>query len=147
MALVSLFIFFPLLAGCADFFLLEIAQTKLSTTMDAIYSYAYNNPANATNVTDLATILTSENQHTTALITFPDGKTTGTSYAPTVSYLCTLTANPAIQSQSTTPCSSNYTQETIVKYQIATKLTLPVPFPFGLTSPFTLSESGQAEIN
>jgi Flp pilus assembly protein TadG len=136
----------PILAGGADFFSLIAAKSQMNAALQSFYAYAWNNPGSATNTTQLGEILGQINQHSLPQITFPDGKTDGTTtYQPQLTYYCSIPPSTAQTAQST-PCPTTDTQQTIVTYNLTASVTLPVPLPMGLTSPYTISTSGQVEI-
>lgn len=145
LAIISVLVLFPILAGGADFLELIAAKSQLNAALPAFYTFAWNNPASATDTTQLGAILNMLNQHDTAPITFADGKTdSSTTTPPTVTYGCSVPpAAPVMQS---TPCPAADTQEEFVSYKVISKITLPLPVPFALTSPFLLTASGQIEI-
>jgi Flp pilus assembly protein TadG len=146
LALTVVFILFPLLAGGADFLELMTAKAQMNTALEGFYAYAWNNPGDATDVSQLSGILSAINQQSLPQITFPDGRAdSSTSYQPVVTYQCraTPTANPTTQS---TPCPSGNVQQASITYSVATKVVLPVPLPFGLSSPYPLSAIGEVQV-
>jgi hypothetical protein len=145
MGLISLFVLLPLLAGAADFIVLIVAKAQLASTLRAFYAFAWNNPSAAGNTGDLGLILSTLNRHSLPQVTFPDGKTDNTtSYAPTLAFLCTDSSG--VQMQQSTACPAGETQQVLVTYQVITKVSLPIPLPIGLTSPFQLVSAGQVQI-
>jgi len=120
-ALVSVMVLLPLLAGGADFVELISAQSQLDSSMQALYSFAWNSPDNAANTTQLNGVLGLVNAHSVPQVSLGS--------APALSYQ-TVSAG----------------QQTFVTYSLATQVSLPVPLPFGLSNPFPLAASGTVEI-
>jgi hypothetical protein len=145
MALTTCMILIPLFSGGADFLEIIAARAQANAALNAFYTFAWNNPAAAADTTQLAAILTQLNQHSSAQITFPDGKTTGSTYQPTLTYFCAVPPSTTQTSQST-PCPAADTQQTTVTYNLTTSITVPVPLPIGLSNPYTLAVSGQVQI-
>jgi hypothetical protein len=146
MALTATLALLPLFAGGADFVTLVSAKSQMNAALNSFYAFAWNNPAQATNTTQLAAILAQINSHSLPQVTFPDGKVDSTTtYQPHLSYLCSQppSASQTIQS---TPCPAQDLQQTLVTYNLAATIPLPVPLPLGLTSPYPLSTSGQIEV-
>jgi hypothetical protein len=146
LALTVVFIMFPLLAGGADFLELITAKAQMNTALEGFYAYAWNNPADATDVTPLSNILSKINQQSLPQVTFPDGRAdTSTSYQPVVTYQCRATPTAGVTTQAS-PCPAGYTQQALVTYTVASKVVLPVPLPFGLASPYPLSAIGEVQV-
>lgn len=147
MGLISVVILLPMLAGIGDFLDVIAAKSQLNAALQAFDAYAWNNPSNAANTTQLGNILGVINQHSLPLVTFPDGKTDGTtSYTPVLTYYCT-TPPSAVETAQTKPCSAAQIQAALmVSYNVQSQVALPVPMPVALTSPFLLTASGQVEL-
>jgi hypothetical protein len=146
MALTASLALLPLFAGGADFVTLVAARSQMNAALNAFYAFAWNNPGQATNTTQLAAILTQINNHSLPQVTFPDGKADNTTtYQPQLSYLCSQPPSTTQTTQSTA-CPSQDLQQTLVTYNLAATIKLPVPLPLGLTSPYAMSTSGQIEI-
>jgi hypothetical protein len=146
MALTSILALLPMFAGGADFVTLIAAKSQMNAALNSFYAFAWNNPTQATSTTQLAAILSVINSHSLPQITFPDGKADSTTtYQPQLSYLCSLPPSTT-QTTQTTPCPSQDLQQTLVTYNLAASISLPVPLPLGLTSPYAISTSGQIEI-
>jgi hypothetical protein len=146
MALISMFVLFPVMGGGADFVELIAAKSQLNAAFPAFYSFAWNNPASATDTTQLAGILAVLNQHNTVPVTFADGRVdAGTTTPPTISYNCTPPTGPK-QTGLTSPCPTTDAQEEYVTYSLSAKVNLPVQFPFGFMNPFQLQASGQIQV-
>jgi Flp pilus assembly protein TadG len=143
-ALIAIFVLFPLLAGGSDFIELIAAKAKLNASLPSFYSYAWNNPATATNMTQLNGILTIINQQSGPTVAFPPG-------AATASYTCVVPPTPpaitTTQIVQSTPCPAADTQENeFVTYALVSNVQIPMPMPFGLTNPFVMSASGKVQI-
>jgi hypothetical protein len=146
MALTTTLALLPLFAGGADFVTLIAAKSQMNAALNSFYAFAWNNPAQATNTTQLAAILAQINNRSLPPITFPDGKSDNTTtYQPHLSYLCSQPPSTG-QTVQSTPCPSQDLQQTLVTYNLAANIALPVPLPLGLTSPYALATSGQIEI-
>jgi hypothetical protein len=145
MALTTCIILIPLFAGGADFLTIIAARAQLNAALNDFYAFSWNNPAQAANTTQLAAILTQLNQRASPQITFPDGKTSGTSYVPTLTYLCAVPPS-ATQTSQSTPCPTGDTQQTNISYNLTANITVPAPLPIGLTNPYTLAVSGVVQI-
>jgi Flp pilus assembly protein TadG len=146
MAIVASMVLLPLFAGGADFLTIIAAKSQMNAALQSFYAYAWNNPQQATSTTQLGNILGQINQHSLPLVTFPDGKADGTTtYQPQLTYRCTIPPATTYTTQST-PCPTTDTQQTLVTYNLAASITLPLPLPMGLTSPYALATSGQVEI-
>jgi hypothetical protein len=147
MALVSMFILLPMMAGVGDFLDVIAAKAQINSALEAFDAYAWNNPSSATNTAALGNILAVINKHSLPLVTFPDGKTDGqTSYTPVLTYYCT-TPPSVVQTAQSSACSGAQTQAALeVTYNVRSQVSLPVPLPLGLTSPFLLTASGKVEL-
>jgi len=147
LALTSIFVLLPMLAGGADFVDLMCARSQLNATLRSLYAYAWNNPATAANTAQLAAILAIVNQHSLPQVTFPDGKAdASTTYVPALSYGCVVPPSTTVSFQAM-PCpTGSQQQQLMVTYSIISSVALPVPFPFGLANPFLLTATGQVEI-
>jgi hypothetical protein len=146
MAITSVMVLLPLFAGGADFLSLIAAKSQMNAALQSFYAYAWNNPQQATSTSQLGGILAAVNQRSLPQITFPDGKTDGTTtYQPQLTYRCSIPPATSFTTQST-PCPTTDTQQTLVTYNLSATVTLPLPLPVGLTSPYTLTTSGQVEI-
>jgi hypothetical protein len=121
MALVSVFLFFPLLAGLADFLFIVAAKYQLNGAQEALYAYAWNDPANAANTSQLQNVL--------ALINHGS--------LPQVS-LSAAAYNVA------TPQWGVAGQTITVTYTLVSKVALPLSF--GLPNPFTVNSSGSVQL-
>jgi Flp pilus assembly protein TadG len=146
MALTTTLFLLPMFAGGADFVALIAARSQMNAALQSFYAFAWNNPALAANTTQLANILTQINNRSLPQVTFPDGKADATTtYQPQLSYLCSVPPSPTQTAQST-PCPTQDLQQTLVTYNLAANISLPVPLPVGLTSPYAMATSGQIEI-
>jgi Flp pilus assembly protein TadG len=146
LALTSILFLLPMFAGGADFVALIAARSQMNAALQSFYAFAWNNPASATNTTQLGNILTQINNRSLPQVTFPDGKTNNTTtYQPQLTYVCSQPPSTT-QTTQTTPCPSQDLQQTLVTYNLAASINLPVPLPVGLTSPYAMSTSGQIEI-
>jgi hypothetical protein len=121
MALVSVFLFFPLLAGLADFLFIVAAKYQLNGAQEALYAYAWNNPANAANTQQLQNVLAVINHNS----------------LPQVS-LSSAAYNVA------TPQWGAAGQTVTVTYTLVSAVSLPVSF--GMPNPFTVSSSGSVQL-
>ncbi len=129
MALVSLFILFPLLAGMIDFMFLLNARYQIDSALESFDLYAWNNPDDAGNVAALAGLLANVNQHSPTRITFPDGRAdTSTSYTPAMAL-----------------SGSGSTQTIIVTYTLTARVNPLIPLPYVFGHPLTLSGSSQVQ--
>jgi hypothetical protein len=147
MGLVSVVILLPMIAGIGDFLDVIAAKAQINAALQAFDAYAWNDPSNATNTSALGNILGVINRHSLPIVTFPDGKTDGTtSYTPVLTYYCT-TPPSAVQTAQTTPCGASQNQAALeVTYKVQSDVALPVPMPLALTSPFLLTASGKVEL-
>jgi len=146
MALVSTFVLMPVVAGGADFLQLIAAKAKLNAAMPAFYAFAWNNPGSASNVSQLAGILSIINQQSGPPVTFPDGlATAATSYRPAVSYGCSVPPSTA-QTMQASPCPAADTQAEYVTYHVVSNVVVSLPLPFGLSAPTLLGVSGQVQV-
>ena len=122
-ALVSVFLFFPLLAGLTDFFFIVAAKYQLNGAQAALYAYAWNNPANAVNTAQLQAVLGVINQYS----------------LPQVA-LSSAAYNVA------TPQWGQGGPAVTVTYTLVSTVTLPVPLPFSLPNPFTVTTTGSVAL-
>ncbi len=130
MALVSLFILFPLLAGMVDFVFLLSARYEINSALESFDLYAWNNPGAAGNVAALAALLATINQRSPTQITFPDGAAdASTSYTPTV----TLSGSGSPQTE-------------IITYTLTARVNPLIPLPYAFAQSFTLSASSQVQV-
>jgi hypothetical protein len=121
MALVSVFLFFPLLAGLTDFLFIVAAKYQLNGAQEALYAYAWNNPTNAANSQQLQNVLAVINQNS----------------LPQVS-LSSAAYNVA------TPQWGTAGQMVTVTYTLVSKVALPISF--GMPNPFTVNSSGSVQL-
>lgn len=146
MALIAAFVLMPVLAGGVDFLQLIAAKAKLNATLPAFYAFAWNNPASATNTSQLAGILSIINQQSGSPVTFPDGLATGaTSYHPAVTYGCSVPPS-TVQTIQTSPCPAADVQAEYVTYHVVSSVVVSLPLPFGLAAPTVLGVSGQVQV-
>jgi Flp pilus assembly protein TadG len=122
-ALVSVFLLFPLLAGLTDFFFIIAAKYQLNGAQAALYNYAWNNPANAANTTQLQSVLAVINQHSLPQVT-----------------LSAAAYNVA------TPQWGVGGSTVTVTYTLVSSVKLPVPLPFNMPNPFTVSTTGTVQL-
>ncbi len=121
MALVTVFLFFPLLAGLTDILFIVAAKYQLNGAQQALYAYAWNNPTSATDPNQLQNVLNNINQHSLPQVTL-------SSYAYSVA----------------TPQWGQGGTSVSVTYTLVSKVALPVPV--GFTNPFTVSTSGSVQL-
>ena len=121
MALVTVFLFFPLLAGLTDILFIVAAKYQLNGAQQALYAYAWNNPASATNLTQLQSVLNNINKNSLPQVTL-------SSYAYNVA----------------TPQWGQGGSSVSVTYTLVSTVALPVPV--GFTNPFTVSTSGSVQL-
>jgi hypothetical protein len=132
MAIISAFFLLPLLAGGADFVELIAAKSQLNATLHSMDAYAWNNPGNATDTTQLALILAQVNRRSLPMVTFPDGRSdSSTTYQPALSYECNAPGDP-VQTLQSTPCPAADTQQMLITYS--------------LSNPFVLNSYGQVQV-
>ncbi|HEY1857558.1 hypothetical protein [Acidocella sp.] len=146
-ALVSVFILLPLFAGGTDFVLIMSAQAQLRTAFQALDYFAWTNPGNATNLTEAGYIISLINRQSDYQVTLPTTLSSGGANGG-ISYGCftpPISSSAAITYQATT-CSSAQTQQTLVTYQVTTRVFLPIPLPGILSSPYRLSVSGKIQV-
>lgn len=129
LALVAVFIFLPLLAGLSDVLFIVAAKYQLNSAREALYAFAWNNPAEATDTTQLGNVLAHVNQHSLPQVTL-----TSEAYGyDTKDY--------------TSPPWGVAGQSVTVTYQVTSTVALPVPMPFkGWSNPFTVSSSGTVQL-
>jgi Flp pilus assembly protein TadG len=147
-ALVSVFILLPLFAGGTDFVLIMSAQAQLRTAIQALDYFAWTNSDEANNMTDAGYIVSLINQQSDYQITLPAALSTGSANG-SISYRCftpPATASTAISAPSPTVCPTTQTQQTLVTYQVTTRVFLPVPLPGILSSPENLSATSTVQI-
>jgi len=146
MALIAAFVLMPVLAGGVDFLQLISAKAKLNATLPALYAFAWNNPGSATDITQLAGILSIINQQSGPPVTFPDGlATSATSYRPAVSYGCSVPPSTS-QTMQASPCPAADVQAEYVTYHVVSSVVVSLPLPFGLSAPTVLGVSGQVQV-
>jgi Flp pilus assembly protein TadG len=122
MALVSVFLFFPLITGLADLLFIVAAKYQLNGAQEALYAYAWNNPTDATDTAALtAAVLNAINQRS-----LPQVQLTSAAY------------NVA------TPQWGQAGQTVTVSYTLVSQVSLPLSF--GLPNPYTISASGSVQL-
>jgi hypothetical protein len=142
MALVSLFILFPLMAGMVDCLFYLNARYQITSALAAFDSYAWNNPNAAGNVAALAGLLAIINQNSSTLITFPDGiASTTTSYTPTITCNGTTLSQPANGCPAATPPQTEF-----ATYSLTATVKPLIPLPYVFTRSFTISVSNQIQV-
>jgi Flp pilus assembly protein TadG len=139
-ALISTFFLLPLFAASADLIKMVAAQSQLNTALQALYYFAWTNPSAAANNTDIDNIVALINA-----TSFHQINTPPTSAATTSTTTICLTP-PSTYTAS--PCSAGQTPQTqtFVTYKITSSAFLPFPIPLHLGSQFSLSASGQIQI-
>jgi Flp pilus assembly protein TadG len=135
-ALISVFILLPLFSGGANYMEVICAQSQLTTALQSLYYFAWANPSIATNTADLDDIITMLNAQSFNQIQLSSA---------TLTYGC-IPASSSNPTYSTTPCSNGQTQETLVNYQVTSNVSLPLALTLGLKKPYTLTMSGNVQI-
>ena len=135
-AMVSTFLLLPLFGGGADFVEMISAQAQLNTALQSLYYFAYTNPGNAANATQLTAMLAKINSAAVHQVAMPS--------AAVVSYKCISSAGVMTTNTSAT-CASG-TAQTYVTYQLTSSVALTAPLPLAFRSPFQMSAKGTVQI-
>jgi Flp pilus assembly protein TadG len=125
----------PLILGMIDGTYLLLARYQMNNALRSVYAFAWANPSNATNQTDVNAILTQANSAVLASVTLAQ--------TPSLTYSC-LQADGSTTAASNGKCSSG-TLQTIANYSLQS--TVPLPFSFGvIATPYTERLSGSARV-
>jgi Flp pilus assembly protein TadG len=147
-ALISTFIMLPLFAGAADLISIISAQAQLNTAMESLYSFAWANPteaANATQMNALIGVINGQAGSSFHQLSLPATNNAGGAN-PAIAYDCIANnaATPGYASVNSLPgkCSTGQTQQINATYQLNSTVFLPVP---GDTLTLTATGTVQAQ--
>lgn len=158
LALMSVFFLLPLFGGGVDLIEIIAARAQVNTALRALYSFDWTNPSlaataapQASNIADLASIVATINAGSLRPVSFPASTSAvtqnGTSVNGSSYFVCipsgSTTGNTLTQAA---PCGTGYIQQTWVTYQVNSSVYLPVPMPFVLSNPLTISASGAVQV-
>jgi hypothetical protein len=141
LALVSAFFLLPLTLGSIDMLFVLTQRFQMHRALQSLYFYAWSNPANAGNQTDVQSALTTAAQSTIAGVTLAS--------APTTTYDCASNQQSASPSALTTTqptCSTTNPLQTFVTYSITATVKLPVPIP-GFATSYPLNLTGTIQVS
>ncbi len=161
-ALVSLFFLFPLIAGGIDMTLVLSARSKLNNTLHSLYIFAWSDPQNAANNTQLEQFIQSIDPalpaSTITLTNTPGILNICYNASGVIDSGAVFTTNqgggagqPGGTSNNSNTCTLNGLIVTgdvpasIVTYDLQSIIQLPIPVPF-LANPLTLTASGTVQI-
>jgi hypothetical protein len=141
LALVSAFFLLPLTLGSIDMLYVLTQRFQMHRALQSLYFYAWSNPSNAGNQTDVQSALTTAAQSTIAGVTLAS--------APTTTYDCASNQQSASPSALTTTqptCSTTNPLQTFVTYSITATVKLPVPIP-GFATSYPLNLTGTIQVS
>lgn len=142
MALITTLFLIPLFLGSWDGLYALAARYQTNAALSSLYYFAWSNPGDATNTTDLETLLGAINQTSVAAAEIPS------SSPPNLSYNC-LQSNGSTIPATETATASGATTETCSSGKLQTSVTYAlqasVNLPFGIPSfsnPMKINASG-----
>lgn len=146
MALITTLFLIPLLLGSWDGLYALAARYQTNAALSSLYYFAWSNPDQATNITDIQTLLNAVNQTSVAAATIPNNS------PPAISYNCLqadgtttpATRNTTASGNTTETCESG-TLQTNVNYNLQASVDLPFGIP-SFTNPVIITASGTITI-
>jgi hypothetical protein len=135
LALVSALFLLPLTLGSIDMLYVLTQRFQMHRALQSLYFYAWSNPSNAGNQSDVTSALATAAQNTISGVMLAS--------APATSYDCASnqqSARPSALTTSQPTCSTTNPLQTFVTYSIIATVHLPVPIPgFATNYPLTLT--------
>lgn len=146
MALVSVLFLFPLLFGVWDALFVLSARYQTTAALLSLYDYAWSNPNQAANISDVNAVLAVLSQTSVVPLTLPSG------FAPSATYSCSQSDGSTTPATETTNQTNGTTNESCssgsllmnVTYEVMASISLPFPFP-GLPDPTIITLSGTVQ--
>ncbi len=139
LALVVSFLLVPLVIGSVDIMYVLIERYQINQALNEIYLFAWTDPADASNSTDIGNILAQSN---TMSLT-PIGLANQANNPGILSY-CLQSDGSLASPDSAGACSTGQTV-TYVSYALTAAVHLPVGVPF-LPQPFNMNVSGSVQL-
>lgn len=139
LALIVSFLLVPLVIGSVDIMYVLIERYQINQALNEIYLFAWTDPADASNSTDISNILAQSSTMSLAPIALADQTNN-----PGVLSYCLQSDGSLTSPDSTGVCSTGQTV-TYVSYALTAAVHLPVGVPF-LPQPFKMNISGSAQL-
>jgi Flp pilus assembly protein TadG len=146
MALITTLFLIPLLLGSWDGLYALAARYQTNAALSSLYYFAWSNPDQATNITDIQTLLNAVNQTSVAVATIPINN------APTISYNCLQSDGTTTSATRSTSASGNTTEtcesgtlQTNVTYYLQASVDLPFGIP-SFNNPMIITAAGTITI-
>ena len=140
LALVTALFLLPLTVGSVDMLFVLTQRFQMHRALQSLYFYAWANPNNANNHSQVSNALSVAAQNTISNVSL-------SSLAP--SYDCASnqqSSNPSPPSSNQPSCSSSNPLQTFETYSIQATVNLPVPIP-GFASAYPLHLTGTIQVS
>jgi Flp pilus assembly protein TadG len=132
-ALLAVFFLAPLLIGSVDFVIYIGGKAQVNTALEALYSYALTDPADASTKSKAQLALNAVNAGSIYPVTLN---------SVTAKNAC-MASNALTFIASNATCPPSAVQVTAVSYVVSTHVSLPFPVPLNVKNPVLVSASGQ----